>query len=1113
MEYNYPPSYSGGGSSNSGSGSGGGSMGNTGASGSSSSTGVPYLTRMNTNRAAAQAARSIPMRDSSLAVAVDVGHVNLVTTEPPALVPTPTVVHHQGQHHVHAHPQGLVDQGLLLLSSNAPKAYAKFGQALARTPPAKWHARATLLNNMAVAKRRCSEFDAALDYVNQAWTVAVRALADEKERMDVWGGIDRYSFPGIVISVHDLDQDQEWVRYTTAPHEDNEASYTGKGKQVAGWDNPDFQHIPPPEDVDSRKMIHGPPLISLFMDLNTNMGNILFNLGRMEEAITSHSHCLRLAETTFDICPLDSEFRMSFPLSMASRFGNTMVGGIPDFRNPHLQSNSSSGSSNNPLVNDFNYPSPPADRRIHLSYLHYTIIFAQARSLTHLGTCLQALGLDDAALQCNSHSLEIVNFYRKYCVVGGNGGPAGIGSSIYQNNNNGSESPGPKKSATISSLDALETSSIVSSTHDEIRRKKSIYTREDQWENQLVQLEATKVFLTTIVDPLQGTILANLANSFYAKGRLAAAFDHFGQSLSIYKSLNYNIESTNVLSSLHALKIEMARSLKTLHWIRQMESQAVGQHEVGECTRYWGPPRLKGINMDPSVADPDTFADASIGSVWAGPGLKGLKETFEVLKENDDLLGMLYAMVNMASTYLLNGQPYLALHILGSLLTEETSSGLSLNSSEAAKDSGQAKIPEGLRIHVHFTLCQAVFLLLRLQNSPSEELFPRFIFYNDELMVFFASEPINALLPALDLQLDNFLDIDMLSGTFIASIQELEQKQEEVRIDIPYLMLMSSYIGNSGFFGGRDYRSLQRGNTADSHNSAAAVAVAANNDSGIQHAFGVGVGMDIHTQQSFLIRSMNGKNDWVTASTAYKHEGYNHVVHLFTNGIQKLDTSVTDAFDLLRTGTGDFGTESNGFISTLHDSCMVFKNILPLCPESVGPHLPKQPPMRFTSAIQSSPFVVPSLYAVCADVMAYGAYQMQAPHHVGNLSGEVFVADLLRVLKIPQTPTPAKLHKELLEAAFNGYRGVFGMCNECLRKALDDSDCYGELVFVSKTGVVIGAECEGGEVVNGGGGGLSAAAVAAATSARDLTAVAIQATRAKVDVKGRHMFPCKHYYV
>ncbi|KAJ3026846.1 UNVERIFIED_CONTAM: hypothetical protein HDU68_004984 [Siphonaria sp. JEL0065] len=277
--------------------------------------------------------------------------------------------------------------------------------------------------------------------------------------------------------------------------------------------------------------------------------------------------------------------------------------------------------------------------------------------------------------------------------------------------------------------------------------------------------------------------------------------------------------------------------------------------------------------------------------MWSSPGLKGLKETFVVLKENDDLLGMLHAMVNMASTHLLNGQPYIALYVLGSLLTEETSSDLSLNSSQAAND-GQAKIPECLCIHVHFTLCQAVFLLLRMQNSPSHELFPQAIFYTEELMVFFESEPINALLPALDLQLDNFLDIDMLSGTFIASIQEIEAKQEEVRSDIPYLMLMSSYIGNSGYFGGRDYRSLQRGNTVDSQNSAVA-AVAADNDSGIQHAFGVGVGMDMLTQQSFLIRVMNGKNDWVTASTAYNYEGYNRVVVLFTNGIEKLDTTGT----------------------------------------------------------------------------------------------------------------------------------------------------------------------------------------------------------------------------
>ncbi|KAI9335118.1 hypothetical protein BDR26DRAFT_866203 [Obelidium mucronatum] len=872
-------------------------------------------------------------------------------------------------------------------------------------------------------------------------------------------------------------------------------------------------------------MIHGPPLVALFMDMDTNMGNILFNLGHIEEAIDCHTKCLRLADTAFEYCPLDHEFRMSFPLSMSARFGNSMVGGIPDFSGGRFANRPQSSGSSQKVFDDPNYPTPPPDRRIQLSFLHLTIILAQARSLTHLAVCFQALGLDDVALQCNSQALEIVNFYRKYCVVGNGEAPpttpntnTPTSTPPINNNNNNTSDP---------SLDKLETDSIVSSSS--VKRKISELSREQRWERQQAQLKTTKAFIKESIDPLQGVILGNLANSFYAKGRLPAALDHAGQALAVFKSLDHRLACAHALSTIHALKLEMARALKGLHWMRQMETQAVGQAEVTECTRYWGPSRMTNINKDPNNIEPDNFADASLGAVWAAPGLKGLKECFLTFKEKDDLLGMLYAMVNMATGHLLNGQPYIALFLLGSLLTEETASGLSLSTSQTAVESGQPKIPEVLRIHVHFTLCQTVFLLLRMQDPQVQQLLPQAIYVSHFDIIFCSAEPINALLPALDVVLDDFMDIDMLAMAFIGSIQELERKRRDICSSVQYAVLMLWYVGESGFFG-QSY-SVHRSNTVNSvgsqdsgsgnHNNSnnnnnnnsgnappapQTKTTIGNNEAGFQHVFGIGVGIDFFTQQGFLIRAMTGKSDWVTASSSVTFDkgGFNSAIHFFTQGLQRLETTVKDVLQLLRAGTGDDGNENiEGLIAHLHECTMALKNMPPLCPQQVGTNLLRQPVMRFTAAIQSSPFLVPMLYAVSADLMAYGAYQMTALQNMGSVAGEAFVADLLSALKIPQTPTPAKIHKDLLEAAFDGYRGYLGMCDFCLKEALADTDRYGEFVFISKTGGVVESGGETSYV-----GGLTKVG-------RDLTLDAITEMRstARSNLLHKHVFPCVHYYL
>ncbi|KAJ3071062.1 hypothetical protein HDU98_005885 [Podochytrium sp. JEL0797] len=995
-------------------------------------------------------------------------HASPHTSAPPVPPPKPaSVLFAQGLAHLSPATLALV------------QAHHKFEESLYTTPASHWHARATCLNNMAVCKRQLSCYEEALGHVQEAWGVSVRALVDEKERLCARGMYLGDGWMDLVIMSLDLDKSQDWVEYVSSLNHMAPENDKSKGKSPVSIST-DIYHDHDHDDDTHSKTIHGPPLVVLFLDLLTNMGNILYNLGQTEDAIASHSNCLRLAETVFEYFPLDPEFRMSFPLSIAHRFAVGMMGAS----STHATASAAAAGSDAAAHHDPNFPNPSKDRKIQLSYLHRSIIHAQARSLTHLAACCQILGLDDAALQCNSHALEIVAFYQKVSVVGSGGdegreGEVGGGEGV-----SGSSSGGGGEG------------------------RKSVGTREGQWKKQQVQLEQTQVYNRDVVDPLKATVLNNFAVSYYAKGRLAAAFDHIAQSATLYTSLAHPLSHTRVVANLHALKLQTAVTLQSLHWIRNMESQAIGQAEVAECTRYWGPPRMRGINLDTGGrAEPDTFANTHLGSVWAFPGLKGLRGAFLGMKDKNCLLGMLGAMVNMATAHLINGQPYIALYILGSLITEETASGLSLSTTPTAVLTNQPKIPEPIKLHVHYTLCQSIFLLLRLQRAPSQDLFPQAIFFEtDDTLLFCTQEPLNALLPALDLELYNVLDLDMLAVAFLTAVQDLQTKRDEIREDIPFSMLYP-YIGESGFFG--QTTRLQRSLTATSQmsgggsgsgRSTAAVEV------NPPHAYGLGVGLDFFAQQSFLVRGMMGKNDWTNASGVFRYEGYGRVVVQYQQGIQKLDSTVRDVLRELRAGTGDEGVEEGedtmGLIKALHESTMGCKAMPPFCVVQMGGS--GGGVMRFTSAIQGSSFLVPVLFAISADVMAYGAYQMQTPRGDGGFGGEALVADLLGVLRIPTAPAPAKVHKDLLEAAGHAYRGVLGMCEVCLKEMLVDPDKYGELVFVSRSGAVVGAGvAEGGDVVVGGCVG---------TVTEDTSVMMVQGVRGSVDLKGRHMFPCRHYY-
>ncbi|KAJ3128075.1 hypothetical protein HK100_009399, partial [Physocladia obscura] len=1069
--------------------------------------------------------------------------------------------------------RSLMAQGAAQLAGgNATRAYAKYEQALRRVAKQTdglslgggqgwiadasvahwWYSAAGCLNNMSVALRRRGLVAQALGFVGTAWSNAVAALAREKRRLTALRIAASDGWLDVVVNNFDLEKDAAWNEASL----EADKNLKGKGKanpvdlyynESGEYDDDDFfAYYASPFDVGSdpedvllnSKIIHGPPIIVLFLDLATNFGNILFNLGQTNAAIQKHSQCLRLTECVFEYLPLEADFRLAFPLSTPNRFTTLMTGQVPapKTQKPNQPPHSVPSSASDPDLNffpDSNLPNPPVNKRIHLSYLHRSVIVAQSRSLTHLAVCCQSIGLDDSAIQCNSHALEIASFYSRVAIVGGL-------TPAQQQDLEDLKTRRSESLAAILRADSVNSSSPALSRTETIaglvNSKKKMLGREEQWIAQEEQeKKSVAIFLRAAVEPVKAAVYNNLAvsccefskqfqrvpkmeknivQSEYAKGRIASALELLIKSSDLFKSLNSKMAFTRILASIHAVKIEVGRLLKGIHWVKNMEAQALGQTEIEECARYWGPPRLKDIN--PS-ADRDTFAPNSIGEKWVTPGLEGLKECFATFKEHDDLLGMLVAMLNLASGQLINGQPYAALVYMTHLLTESTASGLSLTSNLfSVEPSNTPKVPESLRLHAHFTLCQAVFLLLRIQTTPSEPLYPKYVDWEDGNFSFYnEAEKTTALLEGLNIQIDNFLDLDVLSAAFMASIDDLEKLRKEVINDIPYTLLYP-YIGESGFSHSvLAASSFFSGHSDNNANTSTSVVSVPRNE---LHMYGLGVGMDFLTQQGFLMRAMLGKTDWINATGIYAHSGYNFVISQLRSGIQKLESTVRDAMFILRVETGDLGTTlNNGFIGSLHESSIGPENIPPLSAESI-----QTSPLfvttaggggvgisRFTAAIQSSTFAVPVLFAISADVMADGAYEMQFPSsgEPGRINN-----DLLQLLRIPTTPAPSRIHRDLLEASSHAYRSALGMCMHCLREMVKEPDEGGdELVFMSRDGVVVKAVAGVGD---GGGEHLVQIPVVAAAAERKEVDVLRHLALLEVEPRGKvHMFPCRHYYV
>ncbi|KAJ3122088.1 hypothetical protein HK100_012129 [Physocladia obscura] len=1081
-------------------------------------------------------------------------------------------------------------QGIALLNQSnleyhPQSAFFKFQEAcdveqtlprpnLFATADYNWYRHVLCLNNMAVSKRLANQFDDAFQYITEAWNITVKALVEEKERLMEMGidGLYHEGWMYLVISMLELEVSPSWKRAQPvidvkgkgvmvfeSPIEDSNEmdqffehqfdsddpyapSSSSSRFPVSGGNslgeirlgekasrvNTQKSHAstesqPEPEpDCEQVRVIHGPPIAVLFLDLTSNYGNILYNLGKIDAAFELHSQSCRLAEHILETCPLPQEFRMVFPLSTARRFATPMNGHVPPSTTtatapnqttkqqlhakkpvPHKVAVNNTNLTSTATFNardeatffkDTNLPTPPRNQRIHLSYLHRSTILALARSLTHIATCLQALGLDDpGAVQCNSHALEIAQFYRDFGVVG-------VTAACQRRDGN-------------EGVETLE------------QRQK---LREDRWRAQKAMQKDVQRFHGEMMDPFLGVVMMNLAGSFYRKGRLSASFDILIKSSRLLKAIHHFQTETHAIASMYALKVEVGRRLKSIDWLRRVQELENESSDVEEFTqyflRYWGPPRLHDINADGYHVD--ATAEQFLGATWVKDGLVGLKKCVEMFKRNDDVMGMIEAMLNMASAHITNGQPYIAMVLLAHLLTEKTRSNHSVCNTLSPIDQ---QMPEHLKLHTLYTVCQAVFLLHCVEKS-NQRIYPKHVDYPSGFAWFDESVGISILLLSIGVQMENPLDLHLLGASFVTKVNTLERLKADIVENSSYPILVPSFIGlRAGSL--LSSSRLHRHRIFEKN-----VSYFSNTDSSLEEDFkyGIGIGLDFLTQQSLLMKILLAKHDWVNTAniaavvpldklsvlklaTQKLDEAAKNTMNMFhlfpSGGLISIATSVVyECSNILpksntsapttSTLTNVSGVGNNGGINHMRgvNTSASFGLSSSLTTTPLIENITK-----FTSGISTTAFTVPSLFSLAADIMANATLTRGA----GSL------------LHVPMDIEPVKIHENLLQLSLDVARCGLGMCSACLHTATLNTEEYGDFWFVGMEGVAVRAINSGAIDENYGVG--DAGVVFPEFGGRDpgvnvpifFGADGVRVLRDSVVAKGPsnvHMFPCRHFF-
>ncbi|KAJ3320984.1 hypothetical protein HDU76_000171, partial [Blyttiomyces sp. JEL0837] len=348
-------------------------------------------------------------------------------------------------------------------------------------------------------------------------------------------------------------------------------------------------------------------------------------------------------------------------------------------------------------------------------------------------------------------------------------------------------------------------------------------------------------------------------------------------------------------------------------------------------------------------------------------------------------------------------------------------------------------------------------------------------------MPIFDDQAVNRVLAAVGM---DFVDIcrpdaealDILVAGCLGAHEELIYLRNQVQSSPSYSILYT-YVGGSG---GPHDGSGPRGGPQGGGGAGGA---GGQSVSASTHAsmMGVGYGMDLVRQKSALTSCIIGKADWMTGARYDRIFSEQRAKEYYMQGTGKMDRAARETVRSVTAGSGATsptgGTPSaslsnltpaisdSGFVTSFFELTSAAFAVPPVNTDAapVYHHTPMSFNPIVTPALRATAFAAPSLFALAADTMAFAAFQMQSRnahvsaggdqhhhHHMGFGSG----LDLLRLLRIPSHPAPAKIHRELLSAAAATYCAVLGWCENCLRDALREPDVKVDVVFAGRHGVL-----------------------------------------------------------
>jgi len=213
---------------------------------------------------------------------------------------------------------------------------------------------------------------------------------------------------------------------------------------------------------------------------------------------------------------------------------------------------------------------------------------------------------------------------------------------------------------------------------------------------------------TIVIDQTRlydAAVCANMGTVLFTMGRIPRALELHEHAAKLFNEIGDASALAKERGNLGCIWLEIGKALNSLHWISVIGGDGGGEDAVlnDESSSFWGGPRVEGFGAEDGVV--------CAGSKLLEKALIMVAGMLEKSKRLDDWMGVMTSCINLAVCYTVSQQPFMALFCLSRML----------HLVEGTED--LLCVPPYFETQALFVLCQALFVLIRLQPCTDELLF------------------------------------------------------------------------------------------------------------------------------------------------------------------------------------------------------------------------------------------------------------------------------------------------------------------------------------------------------------------------------------------------------